>query len=99
CDKLTTKEVPSAWEVSAGRWATVGRMTADSVCLPRNLRRSAFCSHLMLRVRRFAGEPKGPESGTNFPGYSKDLTSDSSDSQRVDKFADDSPKTLGIIKE
>jgi hypothetical protein len=70
-----------------------------SVSGPRIPRQSAFCSHFLLQLRRFAHDRKRQILGTIFWAYSKVLGLDSSDSQGVDKFGNDRPQTWGIIKE
>jgi hypothetical protein len=97
-DNLTTKEVPFAWEVSGTPPTRVGRIAADSVCRPGNLRESAFCSHAMLQTRRSLHGPKNKISNPIFAFENNLLVVVSSDSQVGHKFGNDTPAALRIIK-
>jgi hypothetical protein len=62
------------------------------------LRESAFCSHAMLRPRRFAHDPEDKISDTILGFKNSRLGVVSSDSQVGHKFGDDTPAALRIIK-
>jgi hypothetical protein len=52
--RLARPEVPAAFGLSAGARTMAGRIAGVSVSGPRIPREGAFCSHLMLHLRRFA---------------------------------------------
>jgi hypothetical protein len=51
---MVTPEVPTVFGLSDYGWTVAGRFAGVSVSGPRIPREGAFCSHLMLHLRRFA---------------------------------------------
>jgi hypothetical protein len=78
------------WDLEAGAPTLARRFVGVSVWDPSILRKSAFCSHPVLQVRRFARSQK-PANFREFKlANINELTVKSSDSQFRNKITNDS---------
>src|SRR5437868_8753234 len=93
-DNLTTNlgrpEVPIASALLREVATPCGDLADVSVSGPRIPWQSAFCSHFLLQLRRFAHDRKRQIQGTILGADFNRLGLDSSDSQGVDKNRGDS---------
>jgi hypothetical protein len=95
---MARPEVPTAFGLLHCGRTVAGRIAGDSVSDPEIPREGAFCSPLMLHLRRFVDSQENKISDVYYWCFFNDLTTNSSDSQCGNKISDDTPGEVRIIK-